>query len=163
MQIAPARSELTLRPVTEGDRFRLRRWLSEPHVIRWWGSKSAAEAAVALAQNSSSALVRIIYKGDEPIGYAQAMDMDDRRLPPATWQADAFIGSMTHRGRGLGALALSQLRDEVFQTTLAAALAVRIPVRNERQVRAIERAGFRWRSVTSDPLLGPCWLLVAER
>ena len=118
---------------------------------------------MALAQNSESAITRIIYLDGEAIGYAQVMDLDDRRLPPATWQADAFIAAITHRGRGLGALALIQLRNEVFQTTLAAGVAVRVPVRNERQVRAIERAGFRWRSVTPDALLGPCWLLVAAR
>ena len=154
---------VALRPVSEGDRFRLRRWLSEPHVIQWWGSRAAADAALKLAEESPSAVVRIIEAGGEPIGYGHALDLDERRLPPATWQADLFIGSAAHRGKGLGSAALGMLRDEVFRTTLASALAVRVSIRNEAQVRAVERAGFKWHAVAHDPMLGPCWLLVAAR
>ena len=154
---------ITLRALTDGDRFRLRRWLAEPHVIAWFGSRGAAEAAVALAAQSPTAVQRIITRDDGAIGYAHALDIEDRRLPPATWHADAFIGSALHRGQGLGARALALLRDEVFATTLASALAVRISINNERQVRAIERAGFRWHTIGPDPVLGPCWWLLAAR
>ena len=156
-------SSPTLRPVTDGDRFRLRRWLAEPHVIQWWGSKAAAEASLALAAQTPSAIARIIEYDGAAIGYVQALDLADRRLPPLTWIADVFIGTASHRGHGHGAQALVRLRAEVFATTLASALAVRVPVRNERQVRAIEKAGFRWRSVAPDTVLGPCWLMVAAR
>lgn len=157
------RHTLLVRPINEGDRFRVRRWLGEPHVIQWWGSRSAAEASVALAAESPSALVRIIEREGEAIGYAHALDLADKRLPPAVWQADAFIGAALHRGQGLGAMALGLLRDEVFATTLAVGLVVRVSIRNERAVRAIERVGFKWHSVTPDAQLGPCWLLVAAR
>ena len=118
---------------------------------------------MSIASASHTALVRMVVLNDEPIGYAHAVDLVDRSLPPAMWTAEAFIGAMTHRGRGLGAEALGLLRDEVFRTTLAAGLAVRVSIRNERHVRAIERVGFLWRSVVPDTLLGPCWLMVAER
>jgi aminoglycoside 6'-N-acetyltransferase len=154
---------LSLKPVTNGDRFRLRRWLAEPHVLQWWGSKSAAEAAMAMAAASETAVARMIALDAELIGYAHALDFADRSLPPATWQADVFIGSEAHRGRGLGAAGLALLRDEVFGTTLAAGLAVRVAIANERAVRAIERVGFRWHAVTSDPSLGACWQMIAER
>lgn len=158
-----AHAAVTLRPVTEGDRFRLRRWLSEPHVIQWWGSKAAADASVAIAADSDTAVARIIDVGAETIGYAHALDLDDARLPPATWTADVFIGAAPYRGQGLGATALALLRDEVFASTLASALAVRVAIRNEAAVRAIERAGFTWHTVAPDRLLGPCWLLLAVR
>jgi aminoglycoside 6'-N-acetyltransferase len=158
-----ASAHVTLCPVTDGDRFRLRRWLSEPHVIQWWGSKSAAEAAMAMAAQSETALIRMIALSDDTIGYAHALDLADATLPPATWQADVFIGAQPHRGKGHGATALALLRDEVFATTLAAGLAVRVAVANERAVRAIEVVGFQWRAVIQDPSLGPCWQMVARR
>jgi aminoglycoside 6'-N-acetyltransferase len=154
---------VSLRPVTEGDRFRLRRWLSEPHVIQWWGSKSAAEAAMAMAAASETAIARMIWLGDAPIGYAHALDLADRSLPPATWQADVFIGAQEYRGKGYGAAGLALLRDDVFKATLAAGLAVRIAVANERAVRAIEAVGFRWHAVQQDASLGACWQMVAQR
>jgi RimJ/RimL family protein N-acetyltransferase len=156
-------SPVTLRAVTDGDRFRLRRWLAEPHVIQWWGSRSAAEAAVALAAGSETAVCRIIARDGDAIGYAHALDLADRRLPPACWQADVFIGAQTLRGQGLGATALALLKAELFATTMAHTLAVRVSIRNERAVRAIERVGFKWREVVPDAQLGPCWVLVAER
>lgn len=152
-----------LRALTEGDRFRLRRWLAEPHVIQWWGSRAAAEAAVAMAARSPTALARIIAHDGEAIGYTHALDLVDRRLPPGTWQADVFIGAALLHGQGLGADALMALRDEMFATTMAGGLAVRVSIRNERAVRAIERAGFKWHAVVPDAMLGPCWVLVAGR
>lgn len=154
---------IVLRDITEGDRFRLRRWLSEPHVIAWWGSRAAADAAVAMAATSPTAVVRVIERGGEAIGYTHALDLVDRRLPAGTWHADVFIGAAMLRGHGLGAQALVSLRNELFATTLASGLALRVSIRNERAVRAIERAGFRWHAVVPDALLGPCWVLVASR
>ncbi len=118
---------------------------------------------MALAAQSETALARMLVIGDEPIGYAHAVDLADGGLPAATWQADVFIGSSAHRGQGFGAAGLVLLRDDLFQTTLAAGLAVRVAVANERAVRAIERAGFSWRDVVRDPVLGACWQMVASR
>lgn len=154
---------LRLRPITDGDRFRVRRWLREPHVAQWFGTRGAAEAAVTLAEQSQTALVRIIERGGMPIGYAHAMDIDDTQVPPGAWTADVFIGDVAWRGQGLGAQALALLRQEVFATTLAAGLVVRVSIRNEQAARAIEKAGFRWQAVVDDALLGPCWMMVAER
>jgi aminoglycoside 6'-N-acetyltransferase len=153
----------SLRAINEGDRFRVRRWLSEPDVIQWWGSKSAAETAMALAAQSETAIVRMISLGNDAIGYAHAFDLPDTNLPPATWQADVFIGAQKHRGKGHGASGLALLRDEVFRTTLAAGLAVRVAISNEPAVRAIEARGFRWKAVVPDASLGPCWQMVARR
>jgi RimJ/RimL family protein N-acetyltransferase len=132
-------------------------------VVQWWGSKAAAEASMTMAAQSETALVRMIDIDGEPIGYAHVLDAADASLPVGTWQADVFIGSERHRGLGYGAQALGILRDELFATTLTDAVAVRVGLANERQVRAIERVGFQWRDVVQDPLLGRCWVLVAER
>ncbi len=152
-----------LRPVEAGDKFRLRRWLAEAHVAQWWGSRAAADAAVALAEASPTALARIIEYEDQAIGYAHVVDLADATLPTGVWQADVFIGAIPYRGQGLGALALAILRDELFATTMADGMAVRVSIRNEPAVRAIERAGFKWHSVVRDAQLGACWWLMAIR
>lgn len=160
-----------LRPASRADWPLIRRWLALPEIEDWWGPRSATEAAVLSAFEAPHALARIIECGAtaEPIGYGHAVDAtlwgeqlpDD--LAPGTWDIDLFIASPAHRGIGAGTAALVLLRDEVFQTTLAVAVAVFPSIANERAVRAYEKAGFRWRRVWHDPLAGPAWFMTAER
>lgn len=163
---APA-SGLHLRPAREGDWPLIRRWIRRPEVEAWWGSAASAEARIAIAIESPSSLCRIIVGDGEPVGYAQALDAallgSGGALAPGTWDCDLFVGSQAHRGRGIGAAALTLLADEVFTTSLAVAIAMIVPVRNERVVRACEKAGLRWQSVYQDPAAGPSWVLVRER
>jgi aminoglycoside 6'-N-acetyltransferase len=160
---------ITLRPASPGDRFTLRRWLADPEIESWWGSRASAEAAIALAMESPSAICRIIEDAGQPIGYAHAVDVglwNDELpdvIPPGCWDLDIFIGDASHRGRGIGQQAIELLVHEVFSTTLAIACCIFTSVRNEAAVRAYERAGFRWMSVWSDPAHGPCWVLLKER
>jgi aminoglycoside 6'-N-acetyltransferase len=169
MNMIRAGTLVALRPVTDLDRARIARWLREPDIQRWWGNAAAAEAEVRIALDSPSSICRIIMADAEPIGYAQALDIgqyDDApldKVPAGTWDADLFIASSTHRGRGCGERALALLADEVFSTTLAPAVSLFVSVRNEAAVRAYEKAGFRWVSVERDPLLGPCWLMLLSR
>ena len=156
-------TSVQMRPLVEGDRFRVRRWLAEAHVAQWWGSRAAAEAAMAMAEASHTAVARIIEYEQQSIGYAHVLDLADTSLPPAVWHADVFIGAIPYRGKGLGALALAGLRDELFATTLAQGMAVRVSIRNEAAVRAIERSGFKWHSMVRDAQLGACWWLIAMR
>jgi aminoglycoside 6'-N-acetyltransferase len=144
-------------------------WLARPDIERWWGSRAAAEAEIRLALQSSSSICRVIELRGTPIGYGQAIDLAatggelPEGLPPGTWDADLFIGAPEHRARGYGQKALRLLTDEVFTTTLALAIAVFAPVRNEPATRAYERAGFRWQRVIDDPIFGPSWLMLIER
>jgi len=158
-----------LRPARRGDWDLIRGWLARPDIEAWWGPRSATEAEVNIALASEHALCRIIEAGGAPVGYAHAVDAtmwgddlpDD--LAPGTWDLDLFIASEEHRGRGVGQVALGMLRDEVFATTLAAAVCVFPSIRNERAVRAYEKAGFRWQRIWNDPYTGPSWFMVAER
>jgi RimJ/RimL family protein N-acetyltransferase len=159
---------VSLRPYTLGDRFVLNRWLGEPDVVAWFGSRSAAEAELALAQSSPSSFIRVILFDGAPIGYAQAFDIglscfQHPAIPSGSYDADVFIGSTPHRGLGHGAAALRQLTDEVFATTFTVAVAITVPLRNEQAVRRIERAGFTWQAVIHDHLLGPLWILRRDR
>ena len=64
---------------------------------------------------------------------------------------------------GVGQAALAMLKEEVFASTLAVAVCVFPSVKNERAVRAYEKAGFRWKRIWNDPYAGPSWFMVAER
>jgi aminoglycoside 6'-N-acetyltransferase len=158
-----------LRPAQRRDWDLIRGWLARPDIEAWWGPRSATEAEVNIALGSSHALSRIIEANGEPVGYAHAVDatMWGEELPedlaPGTWDLDLFIASEEHRGRGVGQTALAQLKDEVFTTTLATAVCVFPSIRNERAVRAYEKAGFRWKRIWNDPHTGPAWFMVAER
>jgi RimJ/RimL family protein N-acetyltransferase len=158
-----------LRPARRADWDLIRAWLARPDIEAWWGPRNATEAEVNIALNSGHALCRIIEAGGVAVGYAHAVDATmwgdelPQDLAPGTWDLDLFIASEEHRGRGVGQAALSQLKDEVFGTTLATAVCVFPSIRNERAVRAYERAGFRWQRIWNDPHMGPSWFMLAER
>lgn len=176
---ASADAGVRLRTATDNDWPMIRRWLAQPEVIRWWGPKATTEAEVMLAMGTEQAICRIIEARTEattdagekwsPVGYAHALDaglMGDvlpREIPVGTWEIDLFVASPQHRGKGVGARALELIRDEVFGTTLAIATCVFVAVGNEKAVRAYEKAGFRWRAVARDPVVGPEWVMVGER
>jgi RimJ/RimL family protein N-acetyltransferase len=138
-----------LRPAGRSDWDLIRGWLARDDIQDWWGPPSATEAEV--------------------VGYAHAVDATlwGESLPldleAGTWDLDLFIASEEHRGRGVGQTALALLKEEVFASTLAVAVCVFPSVRNERAVRAYEKAGFYWKRIWNDPHAGPSWFMVAER
>ncbi|KAB2939210.1 MAG: acetyltransferase [Hyphomicrobium sp.] len=158
-----------LRPARRADWDLIRSWLARADIEAWWGPRAATEAEVNIALNSGHALCRIIEAGGVPVGYAHAVDATmwgdelPQDLAPGTWDLDLFIASEEHRGQGVGQAALAQLKDEVFGTTLATAVCVFPSIRNERAVRAYEKAGFRWKRIWNDPHMGPSWFMLAER
>jgi RimJ/RimL family protein N-acetyltransferase len=158
-----------LRPATEDDWPTIRRWLAQPEVIRWWGPKATTEAEVLLALGSEHAICRMIACDGVAVGYGHALDAAllgaplPAKLPVGAWEMDLFVASPEHRGRGVGVRALELMREEVFATTLSPAVCVRVAVGQETAVRAYERAGLRWLAVIRDPVMGPEWVMVAER
>ncbi len=166
---SPTTGQIKLEPVRSGDRERVRLWLEQPEVRAFWGSAAAAEAEVSLALGSSGAICRMIVADGVVIGYAHAIDCvligGDHAavLDPGTWDCALFVAAPTHRGQGLGAIALRLLVGEVFASTLALACVIRVPVRSEAAVRAVEAVGFQWARITGDAALGPVWVMRAER
>jgi len=138
-----------LRPATRADWDLIRGWLARPDIQEWWGPVAATEAEVNMALGSQHALCRIIEAEGGPAGYAHAVDATlwgdelPQDLEPGTWDLDLFIASEAHRGKGVGQAALAMLKEEVFASTLAVAVCVFPSVKNERAVRAYEKAGFR--------------------
>lgn len=160
---------VTLRVATRQDLDMIRRWLRLPDIEAWWGPVSATEAEVTIALSSAYSICRIIEANGAPVGYAHAADATiwgadlPQDLAAGTWDLDLFVADEAHRGKGVGQAALALLRDEVFRTTLAGAVCIFASVRNERAVRAYEKAGFRWHRVWNDPYSGPSWFMISER
>ena len=160
-----------LRTASHGDWPLIRRWLGRADIEAWWGPRASTEAEVLIALDSPSAICRMIESTAtrETIGYGHAIDAATwgaelpEDLAPGTWDIDLFIAAEAHRGNGAGAAALGLLRDEVFETTLAVAVAVFPSIANERAVRAYEKAGFRWKRVWANPHGGHAWFMTAER
>ncbi len=161
--------EITLSPLRSADWDQVRTWLQQAEIQAWWGGLAAAEAEIAIAAESPSAICRLILRDDSPIGYGHALDTDlvrDARtegLPAGTYVATLFIADPAHRKRGAGEAALAALTHEVFTSTLAPAAATIVPVRYEPAVRAAERAGYRWIGVRNDGASGQSWLMLRER
>ena len=162
-------SAVSLRPASDADWQTIRAWLARPDIQRWWGPSAAAEAEVITALGSDQAIARMVQVDGQDVGYGHAVDAmlwgDDLPgdLEPGTWDLDIFIASPDHRGKGVGAQALTLLRDEVFSTTLAIAVSVFPSIENEPAVRAYEKVGFRWKQIWDDPVYGPSWFMVYER
>lgn len=158
-----------LRPATSADMDMVLGWLAMPDIEAWWGPASATQAEVRIAMESGHGICRIVEADGEAAGYAHAVDAtlwgDDlpQDLEPGTWDLDIFIADKNQRGRGVGARAMELLKDEVFSSTMAVAVCVFPSVRNEAAVRAYEKAGFHWKRIWDDPLMGPSWFMVAER
>jgi aminoglycoside 6'-N-acetyltransferase len=161
--------DISIRPATGGDWDLIRRWLRLPEVQRWWGTAASTEAEVRLVMETPSAMARLITAGGIPIGYGHAIDALHwgsglpEAMQPGTWDIDVFVAAADWRGRGAGRRAVELIADEVFTTTLAPAVSVFTSIRNERAVRAYEKAGFRWVRIHDDPIQGPSWMLVKER
>lgn len=159
---------IALRPATEADRFRVRRWLADPALPSWWAARGAAEAEFTMALESESALSRIILRDGEAAGYAHAVDMAlwpldaPEAIAPGTWDVDLFVVDARNRAADTTE-ALRLLTAEVFATTFAVACCSLLSIRNEAAARAYEKAGFRWSEIWHDRHAGPCWLMQLGR
>jgi RimJ/RimL family protein N-acetyltransferase len=161
--------DIALEPLEPADGDRVRAWLRQPEIQAWWGGLAAAEAEIAIASDSVSAIQRMIVASGATIGYGHALDADlvrsshTDRLPTGAYVVSLFIADPAHRSRGAGEAALAAMTREVFSSTLAVACATVVPLRYEPAVRAAERAGYRWIGVSNDLDAGQSWLMIRER
>lgn len=169
LQPGACRCPVALRQVARTDEALIERWIKRPEIQRWWGDAATAFAEVRLAQESPSAICRIVEVDGAPAGYAHALDAGlwgdvlPEGLPAGTWDVDLFIAEPASRGRGAGEAALGLLVEEVFATTMAVAVCVFVSVRNEGAVRIYEKAGFSWIRIWEDPMFGPMWMMLRPR
>lgn len=146
----------------------MRRWLVDPALPAWWGTRSAVEAEMTLALESGSAMPRIIERAGEPAGYGHAADATlwGGDLPPDVtaghWSIGVFVAAPQTRPADTTA-AIRLLADEIFATTMAVGCCSLVSIRNESAARAFERAGFRWQRIWHDRHSGPSWVLELPR
>ena len=145
--------EFALRVLVGGDVDLLFGWMNDPEVDRFWElagprQRTADHVAEQLSSGHSTAYLGLL--DGVPISYWELYWADLDPLA-AHYPARAFdggvhllLGPSTSRGRGLGAILLTDVVDRVLSADPRISRVIAEPdVGNERSVRAFERAGFR--------------------
>jgi RimJ/RimL family protein N-acetyltransferase len=148
---------IRFRPLEVGDLPLMHRWISAPHVLRWWADEPQTEEQVAKKYGvriggQEPTRPYVICYGDWAIGYIQSYLLDDypeyRDVLAVTERAagiDLFIGEAEFVHRGLGAPLIRRfLREIVFADTGAVSCLIGPSVLNHAAIRTYGRAGFQY-------------------
>lgn len=132
---------------------RIHAWMNDPEVARFWEMAQPARQIEAYLRQQVAGGHSTPYLGcldGEPMSYWELYraDLDPLAHHYAARPRDAgvhlLLGPASCRGRGLGAQVLRAVADWQLAVEVYAERVVAEPdVRNERSVRAFERAGFR--------------------
>ncbi|MCP9962984.1 acetyltransferase [Streptomyces somaliensis] len=128
-------------------------WMNDPEVAEYWEMAQPEERIAAYLRGqvgSAHSTPYIGCVGGIPMSYWELYraDLDPLRHHYPARPRDAgvhlLLGSSQYRGRGLGAALLRAVSDWLLRTDPYAERVVAEPdIRNERSVRAFERAGFQ--------------------
>ncbi|MCQ0025208.1 acetyltransferase [Streptomyces somaliensis DSM 40738] len=128
-------------------------WMNDPEVAEYWEMAQPEERIAAYLREqvgSAHSTPYIGCVGGTPMSYWELYraDLDPLRHHYPARPRDAgvhlLLGPSRYRGRGLGAALLRAVSDWLLRTDPYAERVVAEPdVRNERSVRAFERAGFQ--------------------
>ncbi|MFV2121101.1 GNAT family N-acetyltransferase [Streptomyces sp. Act-28] len=128
-------------------------WMNDPEVAEFWEMAQPRERISAYLREQVGSAHSTPYIGcvdGTPMSYWELYraDLDPLRHHYPARVRDAgvhlLLGPSAYRGRGLGAASLRAVCDWLLRTDPYAGRVVAEPdVRNERSVRAFERAGFR--------------------
>jgi len=145
-------SQYAFRPAAHSDLPLLRRWLSTPEVVRWWGDPEEEFTLLQEDLEDPRMVMRIVCFEGRPFAYAQDYEVYSwpqphfAVLPAGARAIDAFIGEPGMLGVGHGsrflALLAQRLRNEG-----APRVVIDPDVANLRARRAYEKALFRADSV----------------
>lgn len=122
-------------------------WLQQPHVSRWWGDP--AETLKEVSERPRGGGDALIAAGGVPVGYVRwqvpaRKELDAAGLfevPDEVVDIDIAIGEAKQLDRGIGSAALVILRERLTRAGVTMVM-LATAVRNERAVRAYEKAGF---------------------
>lgn len=159
---------MRLRPALAPDRFRMRRWLDDPALPLWWGTKNSVEAEIAVALEAENPYLSIIECDGVPEGLALASDAAQwasarpASIEPGAYAVDVFVARPDLRASG-SAEAIELLAAEVFATSFAIACCSLVSIKSEPAARAYEKAGFTWSEIWHDRYRGPCWVMRLSR
>jgi aminoglycoside 6'-N-acetyltransferase len=174
---------LGFRPLGRADFALLSRWLSRPHVERWWREEhelAAVEARYGPTVDGVEPTEVFVVEWDgEPIGVIQRYRLTDYpewqgALAVADTPADAaavdyLIGEEALIGQGLGGQMIDRFVEDTWHRYPdLPAVVVSVQQDNRRSWRALEKAGFqrRWSGMldSDDPSdEGPSYVYVRYR
>jgi aminoglycoside 6'-N-acetyltransferase len=154
------------RPLSAADLPMVRRWLTAPHVARWWGDPDEQFALVSEDLEHPAMDQFIVASDDRPLAYLQCYDptaWPDNGLgeqPDGVRGIDQFIGEPDMVDRGHGSALIRAFTDSLLQAGAPCVLTDPDPA-NARAVRAYEKAGFRKARLVDTPD-GPAALMVRD-
>jgi aminoglycoside 6'-N-acetyltransferase len=149
-----AEPDLTLVPLRRTDFPLLVDWLAQPHVARWWKSPKTLHEVEAefgpCLDGSDPTVLFLVRERDRSIGLVQIYRMVDNPDYAAAvgfleaGALDLFIGDPADCNRGLGSALIALACDRIWSMYPEVSGVVAGPsVRNERSIRAFEKAGFQ--------------------
>jgi aminoglycoside 6'-N-acetyltransferase len=130
---------LILRPVTPGDRPRLREILAEPSVARWWTYGSPDERVADWLDDADSVILAIEVDG-EVVGSIQFFEEPGADYRHAS--IDLFLAT-AFQDRGLGPEAIRLVARHLVDVRGHHRLTIDPSAANARAIRAYARVGFR--------------------
>jgi aminoglycoside 6'-N-acetyltransferase len=149
---------MTWRHVTPEDFPLLERWLSAPHVARWWNCESSAQAVARdfgpSARREEPNEDLLAFLDGSPLGLLQRSFLRDfpedlaelaliTAVPPRAMSIDYLIGDVANVGRGLGPAMIRSALDRLWVEHPGAECVI-VPVHadNVASWRALEKAGL---------------------
>lgn len=150
---------ITFRRVVESDFPLIARWLSHPHVERWWHHEFTAEAVERdfgpVARGEEPAEDLLAYENGEPFALVQRCRWADYPddlaaieeivpIPDEATTIDYLIGEVSEIHRGRGTRLIRALAEDTWRAyPSSTAIIVPVVAGNPQSWRALEKAGFR--------------------
>jgi aminoglycoside 6'-N-acetyltransferase len=135
------------RPATANDLPMLRRWLSTPEAVRWWGDPAREAALLEEDLNEPAMAMRIVSFDGRSFAYVQDYDVRSwpqphlSQFPAGSRAIDAFIGRPDMIGCGHGSAFLRLLAKRLIEDG-APQVVIDPAADNIRARHAYARAGF---------------------
>jgi aminoglycoside 6'-N-acetyltransferase len=144
----------------------VRRWLTMPHVVQWWGNPDEQFALISGDLEEPAMEQFIVTNGDRPFGYLQSFNLKNwpeeafGPQPDGTRSIDQFIGKPNMIDRGHGSAFIRAFVTGLFESGTPRVITDPDP-NNGRAIKAYENAGFhRERVVEAHD--GPSLLMVCN-
>lgn len=155
--IGDERVDVRFRKLEESDLASMKRWLDDPDVAPWYGEDSTAIEALgekygAMIRGEDTTHGYIIRIDGQDAGYIQCYVIDDEpdyarqiQVESGAVGIDLFIGEPELRNRGLGAVVIRALLEQMVFGEMDAPIAIIAPEPgNARAIRSYEKVGFVW-------------------
>ncbi|MFC7784952.1 GNAT family N-acetyltransferase [Rossellomorea sp. GCM10028870] len=145
--------DLFIRPLVEGDKYTLARWLQDPEVLEFYEGRDRpftlqmVEEKFLAERAVSGCLVE--YEGNE-IGYLQYYQLDEEtmirygytNLDEVIYGTDQFIGEAAYWNRGLGTELIRAVVEYLLKKEGVHRLVVDPMTWNTRAIRCYEKCGY---------------------